>query len=99
PPPTLHSFPTRRSSDLTQKHQGPQLVPEGLPGAGIRKPLHSQRLPYYTCSSFPKEEPASEQASQDREQQGIGYPQRQVPPAHPGDRKSTRLNSSHVKIS
>src|SRR5437660_5099317 len=65
--PHLHSFPTRRSSDLHRRRRGRQV--EGLPGrgeGGHRAFLHG---------------PA--------EREG----------AFLTDRKSTRLNSSHVAIS
>src|SRR5690606_41913157 len=78
-PPSLHSFPTRRSSDLghrsahgtTSSSTTPTPSPTGPAGAA-----HPRAGPSTTGSGFPSAHPAA-----------------------PPDRKSTRLNSSHVKIS
>src|SRR5207249_11134046 len=83
PPPPLHSFPTRRSSDLH---------PPLLPGdAG--------------------QQPEDRRARRERHRPGAPQPDRgaarsRIGPAQPPggetagrDRKSTRLNSSHVSIS
>src|SRR5690606_40323896 len=74
----LHSFPTRRSSDLPQR---------GAAGAGAQVDERATRrlaLPHRAV----------------RDRQLIGA---ELAVAHDamgeGDRKSTRLNSSHVKIS
>src|SRR5207249_10387501 len=85
--PALHSFPTRRSSDLLnllpiQGHQG------GIgqaPGDGLLAVLASQEwiraaLDARTVLAFNHEKLFGERAT-------------------PQDRKSTRLNSSHVSIS
>src|SRR5690606_41418048 len=77
----LHSFPTRRSSDLDQAHHGPienqlgiQLRHVRIPGKqGLAKHIHQDTA----------------------EQRYETHPQGHVE----ADRKSTRLNSSHVKIS
>src|SRR5436309_14919889 len=69
PPLYLHSFPTRRSSDLYQRYSTNLALAEldRLP-PGLRRAGRGRRLP----------------AARRR---------------RPRDRKSTRLNSSHVKIS
>src|SRR5690606_39289163 len=82
-PQDLHSFPTRRSSDLSHRHRLRRLrgtrpcpqqgaVPLLPPGSGEPRRRPPRRLP---------RPPAS------------------PPPLHARDRKSTRLNSSHVKNS
>src|SRR5699024_12687968 len=64
----LHSFPTRRSSDLRQPPP-----PSPVPQSSLSS------LPLFLCSSFSPVVPP--------------------PSAKSLDRKSTRLNSSHVSIS
>src|SRR5690606_39930453 len=81
-PQVLHSFPTRRSSDLDST-EGPFLVID--PSREPRK-VSLERRP----------------RSQQREAYRFGSRYHQPswrPSAHRPDRKSTRLNSSHVKIS
>src|SRR5690606_41415939 len=75
----LHSFPTRRSSDLVTHRssvsQGPSAASRGrCPHSALSRP-----------SAHRQEEPLQAQ------------PRTSEQPAQ--DRKSTRLNSSHVKIS
>src|SRR5690606_42155724 len=80
PFPDLHSFPTRRSSDLPARgdRRGP-----GDPLAGCTGTLAAGRP----------------RLRRGRAAAGRGpLPRRHRQPAR-GDRKSTRLNSSHVKIS
>src|SRR5438874_6156930 len=67
----LHSFPTRRSSDLSRLRRR-------------RKPLRSQPLGSRLLSTPAELHPGGREA---RHRGGDG------------DRKSTRLNSSHVEIS
>src|SRR5690606_40508142 len=84
----LHSFPTRRSSDLVAKSGASEVKLEmedikitirtGAAGS-FQEPTYVQHLPMAN--------PAQQQVHQ------------QVAAQDPGDRKSTRLNSSHVKIS
>src|SRR5690606_41394776 len=75
--PDLHSFPTRRSSDLrpgTAVHREQR---------GLHRPaVHRQRDPLLGQPRHPRRR--------------IDRPD---PDGAPADRKSTRLNSSHVKIS
>src|SRR5207249_8660138 len=99
PPPPLHSFPTRRSSDLIQSH----------PYAAARNSynnifavsrIHADRMdsrmivapakPFLPLWPIPE-----------RFDQFPGSPSiiRAKEPARNRDRKSTRLNSSHVSIS
>src|SRR5690606_41864315 len=78
PPPSLHSFPTRRSSDLPS-HVA-EVAPEVLvPGQAV---MIWQRL----------EELVGDLREHRQEELLLGV-------EVPVDRKSTRLNSSHVKIS
>src|SRR5690606_40258907 len=80
---SLHSFPTRRSSDL--------LTPAGAEGAACSVlcscPGPSTRSPYV----------ASRRLGQAASGLGISPAIWMIP--ENSDRKSTRLNSSHVKIS
>src|SRR5690606_42150560 len=84
----LHSFPTRRSSDL--RHKTIRRVFYCTAGEGL-----SGRSVEINCPAFqwnmPKYDPAgSSEAASASEYSG---------PPTSTDRKSTRLNSSHVKIS
>src|SRR5690606_40791604 len=83
--PDLHSFPTRRSSDLSGSPLENIARQSGLP-PGACPPKAVRTLAFSRATSF-----------------GV-QPQRTSlahPATTPGgtDRKSTRLNSSHVKIS
>src|SRR5690606_41322638 len=75
-----HTFPTRRSSDLSSPRLIPGMTAIKLPknaNSSVRCPPYSKRL-------------------------NTSRPSRSVPrrcSLSGGDRKSTRLNSSHVKIS
>src|SRR5690606_41316587 len=71
----LHSFPTRRSSDLAG-------LREGFPEACLNALLLAPDGLYVICSAGSAAPPLAAFAAR-------GF----------GDRKSTRLNSSHVKIS
>src|SRR5439155_25675561 len=89
-PPDLHSFPTRRSSDL----------PAGarLPGEGPKRPLPSR----VDALSEVREllvDGASHEASPLSRVRGRYEEHRSRGNQPDGDRKSTRLNSSHVAIS
>src|SRR5690606_41249939 len=80
PPPDLHSFPTRRSSDLPTPSR--HAVPHG-PEAHA-----STVVPRRTAGPAPR-------CSSRHRPRHRGGP----PPSGLQDRKSTRLNSSHVKTS
>src|SRR5207302_10458892 len=77
----LHSFPTRRSSDLVE-------APAGVEAVASDRALLEQVLPGYI-------EGRRWFAGREREMSGV----RVLDVLPLGDRKSTRLNSSHVKIS
>src|SRR5690606_42032206 len=93
--PSLPSFPSRRSSDL--KH-GPQPVAEGVPaGTGSNLEVPAERPPGQR--DVPGRAAAAEFACLHH---GLGAgprPGRDRAHDQIEDRKSTRLNSSHVKIS
>src|SRR5690606_41747440 len=72
-PRDLHSFPTRRSSDL-----------DAVRVAGARRIGHGVALP---------DEAEADETAEDMARRGVLIEVQML------DRKSTRLNSSHVKIS
>src|SRR5207249_10124328 len=97
--PALHSFPTRRSSDLEEAAHA-EVDEEFV----IRRRLRPER------PRDPEERNARHIRARDRrgvaggetEPEGEVFPgQREFAPGHRAaqDRKSTRLNSSHVSIS
>src|SRR5699024_12739170 len=90
---TLHSFPTRRSSDLTPYARPPAFPPSPSARSAFACPGRSQ-------GSSPRPAqggrclPVASQATQRLELAA------RSPHSHAArDRKSTRLNSSHVSIS
>src|SRR5690606_41391623 len=89
--PQRHSFPTRRSSDLTGR-RGYLDTGHGQPGITWTVQaifhLHAHRpvlIIHFKSPHVGKMNLFSQQSTEI--------------PGHPEDRKSTRLNSSHVKIS
>src|SRR5207302_8581539 len=95
PHPHLHSFPTRRSSDLTdgcllpraRDRPDPPSTARGPAPGGDPRPDHLVPAPIAGLDP-------------DRLRQRRGYVRGGGgPDLRPLDRKSTRLNSSHVKIS
>src|SRR5690606_41997407 len=96
-PLALHAVPARRSSDLAACRQvvgAPDGVPPGLvPGGGGRRARALE--PHVEVDDGLEgaqlEAPAAEQV--------VAGPGDLVAVRVPADRKSTRLNSSHVKIS
>src|SRR5690606_39800597 len=76
----LHSFPTRRSSDLHRPDARPASRTTA-PSAG-HLPCRPDDCPVGRVSTL-----------------SAGRRRTPAPPTSPPDRKSTRLNSSHVKIS
>src|SRR5206468_5047306 len=93
PPPALHSFPTRRSSDLALLVRRPAVGQFlGLDRAG-EVDLELERLLGVLVL-------AQDQGQRDREPaQPVRYVVLARVAARPEDRKSTRLNSSHDQIS
>src|SRR5205814_4199652 len=86
---SLHSFPTRRSSDLYS------MVPFGPTRQPVEVTGDVLPLGRSTCQPYDTAWPPDP---------GYSGPGWAVPPgpgrcADPGDRKSTRLNSSHLGIS
>src|SRR5690606_40669143 len=84
---TLHSFPTRRSSDLPRRDSPASAVAEGVARGGDRWLTRSGS---FACSTgFGEMSPGF----------GRGPSSNAIRWDWMQDRKSTRLNSSHVKIS
>src|SRR5690606_41876076 len=82
----LHSFPTRRSSDLQRSRRGDDhagqyvcQVPDQREGGRTQEGVEGELAP----------DPVAQLGPELHDHSGRGCP----------DRKSTRLNSSHVKIS
>src|SRR5690606_40341317 len=93
-----HSFPTRRSSDLPKTRKYTTSRSDSKVGGWLRPRYPSQagsRAPPVVAAAKPRAESVG----------GVGASEprlkRRAPSRTPGqaDRKSTRLNSSHVKIS
>src|SRR5690606_39566124 len=83
----LHSFPTRRSSDLAQIPDVSYVVQRGDTLSGIAARFSTTVAELATINQL-------------RDRHSIRIGQTLILPAQDGsDRKSTRLNSSHVKIS
>src|SRR5205814_4469522 len=76
--PLLHSFPTRRSSDLHRDHSAPGARKACSAGAGAARPESAPPPPTHRHVAPRQARPCR---------------------AAPVDRKSTRLNSSHLGIS
>src|SRR5690606_40240067 len=86
----LHSFPTRRSSDLGLTAVRTQIVLASR-FAGLPAPIDGVSLEFH-------DEAVLRQAAADSRALGFGG-KLCIHPRQVEDRKSTRLNSSHVKIS
>src|SRR5207302_6090222 len=86
--PDLHSFPTRRSSDLLTA-KSPLRVPTQIVGASMAS-ASSERLDDHHLVGA---------GERHIEVHAVGHHARVDENRHMLDRKSTRLNSSHVKIS
>src|SRR5699024_11992137 len=92
PPPVLLSFPTRRSSDLQPAPLRFLVVRIG----GVAHALHPLVLEVRVLRPVRKDE---QQAHFIVAVVEIVEPPLHIFPVHVPDRKSTRLNSSHVSIS
>src|SRR5207253_8203170 len=95
----IHTFPTRRSSDLEKVKVGQVIFTvENGTGAKARAPETKGPESKPPATAIPEERPASAPATQPQVER------RKTPPPSPPatefrlDRKSTRLNSSHVAI-
>src|SRR5207249_9524201 len=84
-PPDLHSFPTRRSSDLLDDRLAAGLAVQGA----VEPELHPREAAIV--------DPGEPEHLRGEPALWIGASQSR--PRGDGDRKSTRLNSSHVSIS
>src|SRR5690606_41379318 len=91
-PPRLHSFPTRRSSDLT-----PQLVHVGGAAGHARAEVASGGPQDHRGAAGHVLQRVVARSFDHGDRSGIAHEEAFADDA--GDRKSTRLNSSHVKIS
>src|SRR5699024_12028962 len=80
---TLHSFPTRRSSDLTEMMAG----------------LDMKNTPWITILEENLEKPLNEKTGDEKMIAALKRHLNRQSELKAGDRKSTRLNSSHVSIS
>src|SRR5207249_11437808 len=93
PPRHLHSFPTRRSSDLG--------TGVGLPAVAVRVPPDAQpatkAIPRNPAAATDRCRMPDLLFHEFKDQRGAGIAL--VAGCASGDRKSTRLNSSHVSIS
>src|SRR5690606_40347621 len=95
----LHSFPTRRSSDLIQTEFGDVMIEPMLERSGHTAYADlAHRVAVVTRKSYQSGEasPPSVISQLIRHVLRVRNPR---PRYAAGDRKSTRLNSSHVKIS
>src|SRR5690606_40956768 len=92
-PRDLHSFPTRRSSDLDQDSIIGEFAPLGLGEPICIAAAHGRNInPMLEAVLVKGDIQAAPELDED------GNPIERLP-VTPIDRKSTRLNSSHVKIS
>src|SRR5690606_41133106 len=91
PPRDLHSFPTRRSSDLLEHDQ----IARAELAAAPEVLRHAADQP---ARSLARDHQHPRQQARGRGL-AVGARDHQRAPAVEQDRKSTRLNSSHVKIS
>src|SRR5207302_4732985 len=89
--PDLHSFPTRRSSDLRPVDRGPD--GRGAPGPGGDLYGAGHRP---AAGGRPAANGRADRHARPLTRRGPGA---EADPGRSADRKSTRLNSSHVKIS
>src|SRR5207302_9258440 len=93
----LPSFPTRRSSDLAsapgyREFMSSSFAVHGFPS----RPAHGSSDPWYSAATMrPREDSAAPRGPISEVLPRIWT----VVAPRRGDRKSTRLNSSHVKIS
>src|SRR5207244_10379514 len=85
PPPHLHSFPTRRSSDLSASHSASSR--SSCSAASSYRPLGQARRALSSISGTPA-------SARETGQPALASSARRAT-----DRKSTRLNSSHQIIS
>src|SRR5207302_9441540 len=95
----LLSFPTRRSSDLDASFQRHVFVERKSRRAARRCPRFRNAPEEAAMTDTPADPLIELFQSELREQSAILARSLMQLAANPGDRKSTRLNSSHVKIS
>src|SRR5690606_42038392 len=92
----LHSFPTRRSSDLARPSRSPRAGPDRIRRDAIRRPARGGGPHLSAPSGFGRAVPrASAEIGGLVGPVGLVWLESRAR----RDRKSTRLNSSHVKIS
>src|SRR5439155_2414419 len=95
----LHSFPTRRSSDLTGGEVCPRRTPDGAVAAAAATQAESSKLPvFHPSGSFRASYASIPWSSVEVVGPAITFQVGSLTTSIE-DRKSTRLNSSHVAIS
>src|SRR5690606_40721148 len=101
----LPSFPTRRSSDLLIDRHQQRRLPQGMDFLYQRLQLH-QIMEIAAEQDHAADLGMAQAFALVDRQLAAAYPHHELPQPHRafllltrGDRKSTRLNSSHVKIS
>src|SRR5690606_40283075 len=87
----LHSFPPRRSSDLTEQRGGRWRHPPAM--------VLTQAVKHVDIEDLPEGISHKAGGGNTRDKQVEVHQRVEALPAAHVDRKSTRLNSSHVKIS
>src|SRR5690606_40147041 len=99
PPRPLHSFPTRRSSDLSRRSSSPGAGTsprERADDTRLSATFEDLQVAWTAWHNPPTPQPVGACGTEGGSMQAVHY-------ARAGsldeDRKSTRLNSSHVKIS
>src|SRR5690606_41920298 len=98
-PPVLRSFPTRRSSDLRSLLTVRAVAAEGAGGRELAQLVADHRLLDEDGHVLTAVVDADRVAHHLGDDGGAPAPGLDHAPVAGGDRKSTRLNSSHVKIS
>src|SRR5690606_41336056 len=96
PTPAAHSCPTRRSSDLAAGHEAAR---EGGPRPEGHRQQATDPAPDRTFAGCEEKEETTEQLAEPSDGHCNDGASEEGAPMQSPDRKSTRLNSSHVKIS
>src|SRR5690606_40005260 len=92
----LHSFPTRRSSDLQSATRLTEMASAAIAAAGMRAAPIPNTMPSLFSFTMPPQSAAGGWTPSPRKESAD---RNSTAKKNKEDRKSTRLNSSHVKIS